>query len=298
VHVTLGNPDAGPVPLDTLTDHALAGVDHRFVTIDGLRIHYAEAGTGDPLILLHGWPQHWWEWRHVIGPLSRRYRVICPDVRGLGWSEGSPTGYSFERLARDVVDLMDVLELPRARLVGRDWGLVTGYRACLNWPDRFEQFVAMAGVHPWSFDGVSLPLFVRPWHVYLLAALGRSTALRLSLTERCLRAWRHEGHFTPHEREVYLSAMRTAAAETATIRFNRNAIRREVPEFARHYRILRLRVPTLHLNGACDPLSVGVPNSYRDYADDMRLELVPDCGHFIPEEQPAWLLERLLTFFN
>ena len=296
--VTLGNQDAGPVALDTITDRTLAGVDHRFVTIDGLRIHYAEAGTGDPLILLHGWPQHWWEWRHVIGPLSRRYRVICPDVRGLGWSEGSPTGYSFERLARDVVDLMDILDLPRARLVGHDWGLVTGYRACLNWPDRFEQFVAMAGLHPWSWGGVSLPLFVRPWHVYLLVALGRSTPLRLSLTERCLRVWRHEGRFTHREREVYLSAMRTAAAETATIRFNRNVIRRELPEFARHYRMLRLRVPTLHLNGARDPLSVGVPNSYRDYADDMRLELVPDCGHFIPEEQPDWLLERLLAFFN
>ncbi|WP_433732646.1 alpha/beta fold hydrolase [Nocardia sp. CA-129566] len=79
-----------------------------------MRIHYAEAGTGEPLILLHGWPQHWWEWRQVIAPLARRYRVICPDIRGLGWSEGSGGGYTFERLARDLVELMDQLGVRRA----------------------------------------------------------------------------------------------------------------------------------------------------------------------------------------
>lgn len=284
--------------LEAITDSSLAEVRHRFVTIDGLRIHYAEAGSGDPLILLHGWPQHWWEWRHLIGPLAQRYRVICPDVRGLGWSEGSGSGYGFERLARDVVDLMDALDIPRARLVGRDWGLVTGYRACLNWPERFDQFVAMAGIHPWCLDGVSAPVFYRPWHIYLLAALGTSNPLYQRLTERCLRAWRHEGRFTADETETYLRRMRTPAAHAATVTFNRSVIRREVPEFARHYRLLRLRVPTLHLNGARDPLSEGVPHSYRDYADDMTLELVPDCGHFIPEEQPAWLLNRLHAFFD
>jgi pimeloyl-ACP methyl ester carboxylesterase len=58
------------------------GVEHRWVEAGGVRLHLAEAGEGEPLVLLHGWPQHWYEWREVIGPLAERYRVICPDLRG------------------------------------------------------------------------------------------------------------------------------------------------------------------------------------------------------------------------
>ena len=68
------------------------GVQHRFIEAGGLRMHVAEAGQGDPLVLLHGWPQHWYEWRHQIPVLSQHYRVICPDLRGLGWSDAPPRG--------------------------------------------------------------------------------------------------------------------------------------------------------------------------------------------------------------
>jgi pimeloyl-ACP methyl ester carboxylesterase len=284
--------------LQSLSSGIGVDVEHRFARIDGLRIHYATAGTGDPLLLLHGWPQHWWEWRHLIGPLSTHYRVICPDIRGLGWSQGRRGGYTFERLARDVVELMDHLRVRRARIVGRDWGLVAGYRACLNWPDRFEQFVALAGVHPWTADGIGLPVLLRPWHVYLLAAQGNSRGLQDRLSRRSLDAWRYHGRYSSGEIAVYQERMHTPAAYAATADFNRNVVLHEVPHFLRHYRMLRLRVPTLHLNGARDPLSEGVPDRYRDYTDAMELEMIPDCGHFVPEEQPQWLTARLLAFFG
>lgn len=289
--------DPETLALQALSSRIDADVHHRFAHIDGLRIHYAEAGTGEPLILLHGWPQHWWEWRHVIGPLSRRYRVICPDIRGLGWSEGSRSGYTFERLAQDLIELMDQLQLPRAHLAGRDWGLVAGYRACLNRPDRFDRFVAMAGVHPWTAAGFGPAVFLRPWHIYLLALLGNSSLQQDRLSLRSLHAWRFRGRFSPAEIDTYQQRMHTPAAYLATADFNRNVMRREVPHFVRNFRSLRLRVPTLHLNGAKDPLSEGIPDSYQDYADDMRLEMIPDCGHFVPEEQPEWLVERLTDFF-
>lgn len=273
-------------------------MQHHFVQIDGLRIHYAEAGAGEPLILLHGWPQHWWEWRHVIGPLSRRYRVICPDLRGLGWSEGRADGFTFQRMAQDVIDLMDHLQLPRTRIVGRDWGLVTGYRACLDHPERFEQFVALAGVHPWTGDDVRPAAIISPWHVYLLALQGDSRILQDWISKRSLHAWRHRGQFTPDEIAVYQKRMHTPAAYAATVAFNRNVVLREVPYFLRNYRSLRPRVPTLHLNGARDPLCRGIPHSYHAFADAMRLESLPDCGHFVPEEQPEQLTARMLGFFG
>src|SRR5919106_1697015 len=76
------------------------GVEHRFVEANGLRMHVAEAGDGDPVVMLHGWPQHWYEWRHLIPPLAAQYRVICPDLRGLGWTDAPPRGYEKENLAK------------------------------------------------------------------------------------------------------------------------------------------------------------------------------------------------------
>src|SRR4051794_33022829 len=73
------------------------GVEHRYVDAGGLRMHVAEAGPqGEPIMLLHGWPQHWYLWRDVIPPLAEEYRVIAPDLRGFGWSDAPPDGYDKE----------------------------------------------------------------------------------------------------------------------------------------------------------------------------------------------------------
>src|SRR4051812_26655087 len=121
------------------------GVSHHYATVDGVRLHYAEAGRGDPLVLLHGWPQHWWMWRDLIAPLAEHYRVICPDFRGLGWSDVPPSGYSLPRQTADFIGLFDELGLERVRLVGHDWGLVVSFWMCLHHPERLEQHVGMAG---------------------------------------------------------------------------------------------------------------------------------------------------------
>jgi len=62
---------------------AVAGVTHRLVDIDGLRLHVADPGQGEPLVLLHGWPQHWYRWHALLPKLAEHYRVVCPDIRAL-----------------------------------------------------------------------------------------------------------------------------------------------------------------------------------------------------------------------
>ena len=81
-------------------------VTHRDVVLaDGTRLHVAAAGDGPPLVLVHGWPQHWWAWRRILPALAQERRVLCPDLRGLGWSDAPPGAYAKEAWATDLVAL-------------------------------------------------------------------------------------------------------------------------------------------------------------------------------------------------
>src|SRR5512133_641344 len=95
----------------------LAGVDHRFVQIPSLRMHVAEAGNPDAptVLLLHGFPQHWWEWRKVIPPLAERSRVVAPDLRGAGWTDAPADGYTVGDVLADVLDAARRARAPAGR---------------------------------------------------------------------------------------------------------------------------------------------------------------------------------------
>src|SRR5436190_14277529 len=107
----------------TLPMPKVDGVAHLFLSVRGTILHVAEAGTGPPLVLLHGWPQHWWSWRALIPSLAASNRVLCPDMRGLGWSEGHEGSYRWGDLAADLFAVLDALGCDRVRLVGHDWGV-------------------------------------------------------------------------------------------------------------------------------------------------------------------------------
>ena len=101
------------------------GVEHRYADVDGLRVHYAEAGEGDPLILQHGWPQHWWVWRDLIGPLAERFRVICPDMAGRGDSDWltHKEDYGFALYQSDATLVLARVTAPRRPLM-LPWGRI------------------------------------------------------------------------------------------------------------------------------------------------------------------------------
>jgi pimeloyl-ACP methyl ester carboxylesterase len=175
----------------------LAGVEHVFHEVGGLRMHVAVAGSPDaePLVLLHGWPQHWFAWRRLIGPLSAHYRVICPDLRGFGWTAAPPGSYLKTELAADVHALLDVLGLERVRLAGHDWGGFTGFLLCLDAPERFSHFAAAGISHPWvqreAGAAAALKLARRLAYMVLIASpvLGRQVVQRIpAFTRTVLRA--------------------------------------------------------------------------------------------------------------
>ena len=275
------------------------GVEHRDVIVGGVRLHVAEAGTGEPLVLLHGWPQHWWHWRHVMGPLAERFRVIAPDWRGLGWSEVAASGYSVWDLRDEFLGVLDALGLGRVRLIGQDWGNLVGYLAGIEQPERIDRFVALGGVHPWSATGSTPDIYLRPWHIYLNASpLGPSLARPGALPSFLLRHWRSRGAFTAEELATYVRQFERPGTRAATRQRYRSILLREVPHFVRHHRDLRLTVPTLALDGDADPLTEGVPDSWRHWADDMRWVTLRGVGHFPAEETPGETLAHTLEFLE
>jgi pimeloyl-ACP methyl ester carboxylesterase len=105
------------------------GVRHRRIRARGLGLHVAEFGRGDPVVLLHGFPQHWYAWREVAARLAPDHRLLCLDQRGFGWSDPPPTGYTTADRVADLLAALDGLELDRVRLVGHEWGAWAGFAA-------------------------------------------------------------------------------------------------------------------------------------------------------------------------
>jgi pimeloyl-ACP methyl ester carboxylesterase len=283
----------------------IEGVSHRFVDAAGLRMHVAEAGEGDPVLLLHGWPQHWYEWRHQIPVLARHYHVICPDLRGFGWSEAPPGGYEKENLAADVLNLLDALGLERpVKLIGHDWGGWAGFLICLHHPERVERFLALNITPPWGkADLRTLSALWRFWYQYLIASplLGSLVLKNMPQFVRYfIRGTSAEDAWSDDDLAAFTEPLREPERAHASVQLYRTFLLREFPSIARgRYASLRLTTPTLLLFGTKDfAISTRFLRGYEPFVDDFTLELVPDAGHFIAEEKPEMVNERALEFFS
>jgi pimeloyl-ACP methyl ester carboxylesterase len=272
----------------------LTGVTHRFVELPGLRLHYAEAGSGDPILLLHGFPQHWWEWRGVLPVLSPGYRVLCPDLRGAGWTDAPPTGYDRATLLGDVVALLDALGLDRVHLVAHDWGALVAFALCLEHPTRVRSLVSLATPHP----------FVRPhpglvrvlphlWFQEVVATpmlgprlLGRGGQ---RLARHLLTAFTAEGYgWREDDLEAFLAPLRDPRRAGAASRLYRRFI---LPEAMRimsgRYRSRHLETPTRIVYGASDPgFRPEFLDGWQGHAGDFAVQEVPGAAHFLADERP------------
>lgn len=284
---------------------AVPGVDHELVETARLRFHLARAGDqGPPLVLLHGWPQHWYAWRRVIPRLADRYRLLCPDLRGLGWTEAPERGYEKEDIASDILSLLDALELERVFLIGHDWGAHAGFLLCLRAPERVERFVALNDIHPWLRPSPRHALHAwRLWYQWVLAAPGVGAWLvrnRPRFVKRLIGAWSAKEVWAERELDVFADRLREPERARASVQYYRTFLLTELlPTLAGRYRNRRLRTPTLLLFGADD--GVIRPHQlrgYEPYVDDMRLELIPGVGHFTPEEAPDLVVDRAIEHFE
>ena len=279
-------------------------VTHRFVDIPGshgpVRLHVAEAGDGDAVLMLHGWPQHWYCWRHVVPDLSRDYRLIMPDLRGFGWSDAPGYGYDPWTFVADAIALLDRLGLERVRLVGHDWGGFTAFLLGIAFPERVERIVVFNAPPLWArLTPQVIASMWRTWYVLAVASpIGPRTLTHHAFVPWFVRLGGRRHLFSEDEAQIYARRLLQPARARASCLLYRNYMRTARDVFVRRrYDSDQLTVPSRLIFGTDDFI---VPRSYiawfERHAPGLEVEFVAGCGHFLPEERPDLAIGRLREF--
>jgi pimeloyl-ACP methyl ester carboxylesterase len=278
-------------------------LQHHTLRLKRVSLHVVTAGSGVPLVLLHGWPQTWHEWRKVIPALAARYRVVAPDLPGLGESSRPEGGYDKKTIAADLVEMCHALDLKRFHLVGHDWGGPTAFALACAIPQSVRTLsildVTLPGIGPDISQGG------RRWHHAFHMTPELPEAL-VAGREREYLGWFYRefswqrGAIGPADIDEYLRSYAQPGAMRAGFEYYRALPRDNADNQALLESGFRLPMPVLALGGARteargraeEPLE-----SLRHIAPDVRGGAIPECGHFIAEEQPDLLAERLLAHF-
>lgn len=273
--------------------------------VNGVRLHYRIAGDGPLVVLLHGWPQTGYCWRHVTGPLAERYTVLAPDLRGYGLSDKPRDGYDKRTMAADVRALAEHLGFARYAVVGHDRGARVAHRLALDAPERVER-LAVLDIVPtremWRHFDMTTGIARGTWH-WTFHLQPDLPELLAGADVRGYLGWFFT-HWSVHRDAVFEAADEYVAAFSApgALRAGFDDYRASFPDDARDDDAdaeagRRLPMPVLAVWG-----DAGLANTlpvleiWRRYADDVRGGPVADCGHFLAEERPAALLDRLLPF--
>jgi len=300
-------PISGGASMNTNSIPTLEGVEHRFIDLGGgVTIHVADAGPADgpPVMLVHGYPQNWWEWHELIGPLAADgYRMLCPDLRGAGWSSAPRDHYYKTDMADDLAAVLDRLNVGPVRLVAHDWGGPVAIIMTLRHPEKASGFFGLNTIGPWlTLDLAFVRDLWRWWYQMPMVIpvvgpriIGHPKGRYLRMMSRWLGAG-----FLPPDFDLYVRRMGEPGHMVAGSRWYRTFQNRElIPWLRGEFPDVRINVPVRWLHGMDDP--VITPTLLRDYPnrfEDFQLETVDRVGHWIVEQRPELVLERLRAFLR
>lgn len=279
-------------------------VEHHYAELEDVRLHYVTAGTGDPVVLLHGWPQTWYCWRRVIPWLTGAgYRVVAPDLRGLGDSSCPETGYDKRTIAKDVWQLMhDELGYEVVRVVGHDMGGIVAYGLAATRPRAVSHLVVVDVTVPGD-GSPNISQGGRRWHHAFHQTEHLPEALVTGREEIYLRWFYRNYGSNPNaisEQDVaeYLRTYQRATTLSAGFEFYRT-LPQDREDNERLSEACRLPMPVLAVGGA-EGFGRGleVADSLKKLALDVRAVVIENSGHWIPEEQPSILAENVIEFFS
>ena len=273
-------------------------LEHHAALANGVRIHYVRAGQGDPVVLLHGFPQTWYMWRKIIPALAERYTVIAPDLRGFGESSKPIDGYDKRTVAEDIYQLVRGLGFEKIFLVGHDLGGPAAYAYACAHPQDVRRLVIL-DVEITIDRATAAEYFTRLFHLSFHAEPDIAVALvagreRVYLTHFYRKCY-NPGAFSHADIDEYIAAFSAPGALRASMA-HYGAIWTDLKHNIENAKVL-LEMPVLALGGE---MSFGerTVSSARKIAKDVRGRSLPRCAHWVAEEEPEALLAELLTFFG
>jgi pimeloyl-ACP methyl ester carboxylesterase len=273
----------------------IAGVRRSFVEARGVRFHVTEAGPldGRPVLALHGWPQHHWEYRDLLADPPPGLRIIAPDLAGYGWSGPAPHKWAKEDVAKDVLALLDALGLDHVLLVAHDWGAAAGYLMVMDQPQRFDGYLVCNMAHPWVSARHVLPHLWRFCYQLPLATFGTAVQRRTPYVERVI--FGVGSRLDRESARVFADRFRDPVCAIAGRDTYRTFLTREIPQSARNPETRRITIPIRVLYGTGD---LAVASSFvaaeTAKADDYTLETV-DASHFVVDERPDLVRKKLIA---
>jgi pimeloyl-ACP methyl ester carboxylesterase len=280
------------------------GARERFVETNGVTLHVVEAGPrdGPPVVLLHGFPEFWYGWRSQLPALAAAgLRLIVPDQRGYNTSAKPPgiAAYAVERLAADVLGLLDEADERRALIVGHDWGALVGWWLALVHPDRVERLAVLNVPHPAVMRrqlATNPRQVLRSWYVLFFQLPGLPEALLrrggYAMLARAVRGGRR-GSCT----DADLARYREAWAQPGALRAMVDWYRAARLTAARPLSLRRVRVPTLLLWGARDRFlgrELAAPSAA--LCDDVALHFYEQATHWLQHDEAGSVNDRLIAF--
>ncbi|MGH3873597.1 MAG: alpha/beta fold hydrolase [Pseudonocardiaceae bacterium] len=289
--------------------------EHQEVSANGIRLHVVEAGSGPLVLLLHGFPEFWWAWRHQLPALAAAgHRAVAVDLRGYGGSDKPPRGYDLWTLSGDVAGLVRALGERQADLVGHGWGGILGWCTAALHPRVVRSVTALSAPHPLAMGQALLRDPAQRWASRHLAGfqvpwraernLTRDGAAQVTRILRggCGPRWLVSAEFTVAVRRYREAMLIPGTAHCALeyyrwvgrsqFRFDGRRLARAVNRAA--------RMPVLQVHGGADPyvLEPTARRSVQWAGTSYRYEVLPGVGHFLPQEAPEHTTALITAFLG
>jgi pimeloyl-ACP methyl ester carboxylesterase len=312
------------IPQPAKTESPDPVISHNYANVNGIRLHYAESGSGDDLvILLHGFPEFWYSWRHQLRLLGKSHHVIAPDMRGYNLSDKPPRvdDYRIDVLVEDIIGLIKHFGANTAAIVGHDWGAGVAWAIAQKYPQHVSK-LAVLQVPPAAAWRANLTLrqLLRSWYMFFFQlpcipewAISRKDFAGLDRVFK--ESVARKDAFSDRDIEVYKEALRRPGALKAAVNYYRANVRRVMSQrnsgstagqSSSHTRKSnfagdgRIRVPTLFIFGEQD--AAILPQTVRgveNYIDAPYREIrIADSGHWVQNEAVDEVNAALAEFLD
>ena len=277
---------------------------HSYITTNGVKLHYVTQGEGPLMIMLHGFPEFWYSWRHQIPEFAQYYKVVALDMRGYNDSDKpkETSAYTINEIVKDVEGVIRGLGYDKCVLVGHDWGGAIAWNFAYTHPYMVDKLIILNLPHPVKFaEGLRTPQqLLRSWYIFLfqfpflpefLIQSGDYQPLEAAFNGMAV----NKSTFTQADIDTYKDAAAKRGALTAMVNYYRNILQPQF--FNKTWGILE--VPTLMI-WAEDDTALGKELTYgtEAYVRDFQIKYIPNCSHWVQQEKPQLVNQYMHDFLK